>query len=835
MNFLTFLLLLNGSSYMNMFGVEAGAEARISGKTLSRKRTPNAYNVNDAEPYLAKLARISGQNRSPKRTPNTYNLKDAESYLSKIRPKPRSRFLNAEKEAAKLAAKQDPAAKQDETAKQAAKQAAKEAANTRQNNKDKEKDMKDKEKDKDKNSPMTPAPSISFAPTKNPTLYPTRAPVQVPWIHTMVGNVELKVSLFAYDTSNGDSDENGANRNLGLGIGIGQTLIQKNVYQYRINYQTRKLERLKSSDILAKSNSDLNLIPYVISSMAQILCESTLANIKILSVVDGQFYDYCSMLDSQEMMEWGNSMDNNNTDTNNENANTENSEIDMDDFLTRSDLLSSIHTYLVTDFEDDETGLLNIDDKNVYDGSTGGYLDWTSWSVRYPVMQFGNLDSLNGVETDSDSAFDMGGNGNGEGNGNGNGNFNGNGNGNFNNGNQNPNNPNNSNNALLATEEDVQKKADQIFATAVADGLMNDIIQEKAMKEATPDDNLYVTSVQGNELTTFGAVMKQFESEDNGEGEGTGTGTGTGANNGDGEGSEDGSNLNNSENPIVAIKEPFWQPIRITGLVLLLTLTLTVALLMKVGHERYNHDVWDATVNNKDNDGLDVNLVTYEGVNFMLEHGHQMRKEDESVPTKKSKRGMGRGRGSGEDLQMDMGNTLSEIAGERVGGSSIMGGNSNSSSRRGASESPVNVPAVKKLFYNKLGWRTQDDDDEENEALALDQSFQPVNTTTDAEVGGRRKGKDSSSRFPVQNSLDGPSAEDILLGCSNPARKEHELANDALKFPKDPRTPPKSSRRKVRLMGGRRKDLKTPSTPDNAERVQGQGDDFVFIAVNSKH
>ena len=80
---------------------------------------------------------------------------------------------------------------------------------------------------------------------------------------------------------------------------------------------------------------------------------------------------------------------------------------------------------------------------------------------------------------------------------------------------------------------------------------------------------------------------------------------------------------------------------------------------------------------------------------------------------------------------------------------------------------------------------TSDDDDEEAEALVLDHSFQPVNTTTDAEVGGRRKGKDSSSRFPVQNSLDGPSAEDILLGCSNPARKEDELANDALKFPKD--------------------------------------------------
>ena len=90
---------------------------------------------------------------------------------------------------------------------------------------------------------------------------------------------------------------------------------------------------------------------------------------------------------------------------------------------------------------------------------------------------------------------------------------------------------------------------------------------------------------------------------------------------------------------------------------------------------------------------------------------------------------------------------------------------------------------------------SKDDDDEEAEALVLDHSFQPVNTTTDAEVGGKER--DSGSRFPLQNSLDGPSAKDILLGRSRPVRRDHDLVNDAFNFPKDPKSPPKSSRRKV--------------------------------------
>ena len=687
-------------------------------------------------------------------------------------------------------------------------------------------------KDNDK-VPATPSPSISFPPTISPTKFPTRAPVVVPWIQATQGSALLKVSLFTYHIQSSVNRIRNRNRNRyrnrnrllnGKNDETAGHIPNQNQNQ---NLQ-RKLNNIpmKAGDILSGSNP--NLISNVTSAMAAIVCTSTQVHIGVLSVRYGRFFDYCRMLSDD------NDHDND--------ADASNNAIDagidadadtgMEQYEIVPQVLSSMHTYIVTDFYDDATGLLNIDDRSVFipnlhqdqdQGNTnrnqgigqgmGGYFHWTAWSIEYPVLQFGSLEYLN--PNPDWEMVDLNDNGNGNGT------------------------TGTEMNAVeapvtvYATMEDLQMNLDRIFASAVANGEMDTFLKEQSAGtiDTTGSDGgtttgtvtdayRYVTSMEGFEVDTFTTAINEFDQEFN--------------QNPDGDGG-DGDDSNNT-NPALEIqrsddgKATFFKPIRIAGIIMLLSIISIVAILTKVGHERYNYDVWDATGkgpagNNitEEDQGVEVDLVTYEGLDFMLQHGHQMRKHGGVGVVQRKKRGGKRSR-----MDMDMGNTKSEIAGHHVG--TPQRGSATGRAGSGGRESPVvtSQRGVKNTLYAKLGWDNKEDYDAE---VAADRSLMPVDVTTDAQVAGRRNDKKQESLmddvFPLQ-APDSPTAEDLL-------RDVDGGGDDA------PTTPLPKKGRKKRLLGGRKRELRVPSpppspppTPKNNEERIGSGDEYVFISVTSK-
>jgi hypothetical protein len=520
-----------------------------------------------------------------------------------------------------------------------------------------------KNDNKDKNAKNTPKPSPSptIAPTGTPTGRPTRSPVSVPWINITNGTVVLMVSLFIYESEN-----------LDLG--------------------TRNLNRLPAAEILDGSNDEL--IEDVLSSMAAIICSSD-KRLKILSVVEGIFFDYCNML----------LVDN-----------------DDDYYLSQFQVLpdqndlSSSHTYMVTDLTDSDTGFLDVEDRRVFVNTDGGgdYLHWTVWTVSYPIVQLG-------VEV----------------------------------------------NSTALTIEDAQTDSDRAFAVAVSSDHMDELLREKS-------DRILVTSLIGGEVINFIQAIEEFEESD-------------------AEPLE--------ESPLEQAPKQgyvFWQPIRIVGFVMLGFLMIFVGLLMAVGHERYSYDVWDARdlsandhTKNDTEEEVDLNIATCEGLDYVLQSGHQLRKESNN-PLEAS-----------DTSPMDMGNTNSEIAGERP---------------------PSTLPSLlargkKKLFMQK-------------------QRLQPQN------VNGHSKNSNSEHVHivvtPKHKSSDYYDGTLLPPADDSPEHSPEDLLNgfgDSLTGPPLPHIESQSKRKLSQMNIGRKKQNNEVSTPTRMERVRPNGDNeeyYAFISVDSK-
>jgi hypothetical protein len=303
---------------------------------------------------------------------------------------------------------------------------------------------------------------------------------------------------------------------------------------------------LSAGEILDNSHNDL--IEDVLSSMATIFCNVTNEKINVLSVVNITFYDYCGMIRSEE-----NSVD------------------AARAFEVDTNALSLNHTYFVTDLIDEETGLLNIEDRRVFvtgsDGTDGDYLHWTVWSVSYPIIQLGIL---------FDSSSD----------------------------------PINTNATRSIAE--IQAVSDRIFASAVTNGVMDNLLKERS-------DDILVASLEGWEVETFVNAINRLKPDPSITGEED----------------DDGGVITS---PQQSIDYVFWQPIRIAGFSILGLLFLSVGLLMKVGHERYKYDTWDASLThdksqNQQGEGnvTNVDISTMEGLDFILHRSHEARKQSPNL------------------------------------------------------------------------------------------------------------------------------------------------------------------------------------------------------------
>ncbi len=729
-----------------------------------------------------------------------------------------------------------------------------------QNENEKDNNDKDNDKNNDKNIDkdvpvrITSAPShmpsvtLSQSPTTSPTLFPTRAPVVVPWIHQTEGNALLKVSLFSYPIP---ADYVG--KDIGGGGGNSRHLSTLPLQEQRLLVQ-------KGGDILSNNPT---LISSITSAMAYMICTTDQVNVGVLTVIKDpsddtdRFFDFCKMIKTEQdkLAQAQAQTQLGETGADGEDANTDadtDTDADADEdvsylsnltldqlspYETFLDMLSSHHTYIITDLFDDQTGLLHIDNRSVFLPKEDEYLEWTAWSVKYPVVQFG---LLNYLLPDPDwENIDYNDNGNG-------------------NGNETP-------QALQASDDatmdDLQTNLDRIFAKAVSNGELNELLlasqNNHEDKNDVHEDYKYATSMEGFEVDTFSSAIEELDQVfkppdvnvpiDN---------------NDNGEDNEIGKSSGETSNP--SSSERFWQPIRISGLCMLIFLILSVSLLVKVGHERYNYDdVWDATrpgfngrgihgagIIGGEDEGLDVNLVTYEGVDFMLQHGHDVRKSDQDV---KISRG---------EISMDMGNTLSEIAGRGVPGSG---------------DSPMVSPA--RSGTSKFAWgrnrnrdhinsRRQEDEEAEEEEVARydaevapDQSLMPTKVTaptTPIIIKPKRSSATMEQHqslmhgaFPIQ-APDSPTAEDLLKNVSSPSYPAHDQAPDSPPplptSPQSQATSPsrdngKKSPRKMNFSlpgkkNKKKKDrggnhLSPPSTPNGGERI-GSADDYVFISVQSK-
>ena len=541
-----------------------------------------------------------------------------------------------------------------------------------------------KDNNKDNKTPVTSGPTSSptRSPTITPTDGPTRAPVIVPWMTEAEGKVLLKVSLFTYESENIELVEN------------------------------RRLTRLQAADILSGSHDDL--IHNVVSSMADIICDST-ERLKILSVVQGVFYDYCAMLADEE-------------------------ESDESQFQIQTDLFSSHHTYLVTDFKDADTGLLDIEDRKVFVSGKGGtrsegdYLHWTVWSVSYPIMQLGST--------------------------------------------------------VNATSE-AQGVSDRVFATAVSNDVLDDLLEEKSEK-------VLVTSLEGWEVETFVRAIDEFKGDEEEE-------------------EEEAIDQLETTSPKKE-KYFFWQPIRIVGFALMGVLMSGVGVLMLVGHERYKYDVWDATAIGKQKNGkeaVDHDLATCEGLDFILHSGHQMRKEsnETNVPLASSDP-------SDDGQLMNMGNTLSELVCPAV----------QNDAPSASTPRPSSARAVSNLLMKTLGFQQSGN----VEGSQSDKHSQISSTTSDQGQGIGTLKRDYGGGFQTPNAL--------LPSVDSPEGSPEDFFNGFVESPSAPTLPdlplPFSTPEKSRLMPSRKgRQENEVSTPEHAERVRPNGNedgDYAFISVTSK-
>jgi len=642
------------------------------------------------------------------------------------------------------------------------------AANSR--NLQKNNDSKDKEDDKNKvptTPPPTPSPSRrptsvptaspSKSPTLSPTASPTRAPVVVPWMNLTTGNnIELKVSIFMYESR----EEN-------------VTVVEPSNRRRR----RRTLSRLSAAEIL--DNSQNELIEAVLSSMATILCDNE-EGIHILNVVNASFYDYCGMIVGEQNIT--NSVTNFDDDDDDGTVGDDQGTLlnpsSVEGFEVKTTSLPLDQTYLVTDLIDEETGLLNVEDRRVFlsnlnanannGGDSGGYLYWTVWSVSYPILQLRTVVDESQETTVTNSTMDQ-----------------------------------------------VQATFDRLFSTAVTNGVMDELLQKKSK------DNVLVASLEGLEVETFVSAMERFETTVP-------------------------SNNNKGEEQVILQGRiyVFWQPIRIAGFVILGVLFLIVGLLMKVGHERYKYDAWDTgLINDKKQNhqqeqyllehnhdqprqGMNVDISTSEGLDYMLQCSHEARKQSNVIisPSENSDNALL----SDGVIPMDMGNTLSEIAGAPVK-SDVVAGIKVDASTPQPSPRRVMRSSLLRSLVGLDRYKEYDD----AECVGNNDNYALVSVKSKA----NRSSFVESTTQPVKpllppsiNSVSSDSSDDGLLFNQ---KSETAALKDAFRGGNSPNhSIPFVSTPKRKRFG---KNLYV-ATPEHAERVRSSdSDEYAFVSVSTKN
>lgn len=579
----------------------------------------------------------------------------------------------------------------------------------------------------------SPTPRPTRSPTALPSLGPTRAPVVVPWRNWIVGYIQLKVSIFSYEEENV------------------QVVAQQTTDTF---LGRRKLERLSAAEILNNKHNDL--IEVVLSSVATILCGNS-ERIEILSVVNATFYNYCEMLGDPQAL----------------------SRNDL--FQVYPDALDQNQTFLVTDLMDEDTGLLNIEDRRVFvssqsDGSDGDYLHWTVWSVSYPILQYGTVLDVSPIQTNR-----------------------------------------------TRTTDDIQATVDRLFSTAVTNGAMDELLKEKSV------DTL-VASLEGWEVETFVRALKLLESNSPEDMPGDETTSPQGR------------------------AYVFWQPIRIAGFVILGTLVLTVGLLMKVGHERYKYEAWDTIAGNHnhnnnskrqsdnatthgDGGNVNVDISTCEGLDFMLHCSHQARKQStlpngilslsqDQVLHHPFPMELGGAR------PMDMGNTLSEIAGPPVK-SSIAGAAPDSAT---ATPRPSPARVMRKSLLQGLGLANHQDYNHA-ECISHGGEYALVSVKTKANRSPSTQTYSLKPLLPHATKSDsGSKSSGEVLLLNSPTSSE--MSNNGKKNAKESRIGDrKSSKPNMKSPSTPKanpREREEPATPENAERVRTRDGDYAFISVSSK-
>jgi len=390
--------------------------------------------------------------------------------------------------------------------------------------------------------------------------------------------------------------------------------------------------------------------------------------------------------------------------------------------------------------------LLNVEDRSVYvnnwrqDGNgdpIGDYLHWTMWTIQYAIVQI-HSDIVDLEVVDDDEMREL---------------------------------------LLDDLVGQIQKNVDQAFATAVSNGEMDNLLSNRS-------ENVLKVSSIGWEVETFTTALDEvlvFDDE---------------SDNNSSDVDINGAVTGEVEKPARKI-----QLIQIVGVVLLIGVTLFVAIVMKVGHERYKYDVWDATHDDK-GDKSDVNLVTYEGVDFMLDSGRHARTADDVLKSRSSSAHEPRE----HSTAMDMGNSPSELVGQ-------------SSPSKASSPLETSSESYLSGFMRRFGHhdgkdgQIHDDDDYENFTVA-----QPI---VAPKLSTRWDTSPNNVPSPPPPDIDSPTTSALL-------RKAEEDQR--------PMTPPQSSKQRFRFgRGGSRGEPRVPGTPDGAERIKGdEGGEYAFVSVSTK-
>lgn len=607
-----------------------------------------------------------------------------------------------------------------------------------------------------KKETSTPTTSPTRGPTPSPTRYPTRAPVIVSWKEEIDGYVEIGMSVFTHEDNNDELLEDFQADGGDATNATNNEFITNGGYVGTVGNGFNRQRRRQLQPLVKE------------------LKEPNLSKLNAGDILAGKepelIEEVLSTLATVLCMETDYLILNTINDEFFDFCNTNSSAV----FMIPEGLDSVNSTVLVTDLTDTGTGLLQVEDRSVFvndwsleDGTGsekgGEYLHWTLWTVKYPILHldYGN-DVVGNIYEIEDTEMK----------------------------------------ALFIEEAigEVQQTLDRTFATSISDGTVDSLL-------STDNDNILAVSSIGWEVETFSTAvdsyLEHFKTDDESN-----------------EVTYGDDNISSIvDGSVEGLQYKVWQPIRIIGIVMLAAVIVVVSVLMKIGNNKLKYDVWDATQNKSQ---TDVDLVTYEGVNFMLETG---RKANASGELNKSRSGSTKDnspRSGGQEgaLDMDMGNTASELVGLEQPATS-----------RGRLSNFVR----RKLSVSKGdGSQLEDDgDDGHTQVLVNPKSYGLYGNINDNYEARNNNQWIATSPIdtnpPPPLGVDSPTTSALL---KNAVDQNGTTADGEVTPPKKA----KSKKFKFKL-GERKKDssheVSPPSTPSGTERVQNQ-DDYAFIQVTSK-